>query len=122
MTQPSIGTDAEGKIRVVFPVSNPLPGIWAPTALSGFVVSMGLPDVVAERTVVQTVSTEVTRVQTQEVTRVQTQVQTQVQTLVTTRVTEVTVEVVPVWVYAVAAVAVIAVAAAATTALRTRRR
>ncbi len=122
MTQPSIGTDSEGKIRVVFPVSNPLPGFWAPTPLSGFVVSMGIPDVVAERTVVQTLRTEVTRVQTQEVTRIQTQVQTAIQTLVTTRVTEVTVEVVPVWVYALAAVAVIAVAAAATTALRARRR
>jgi hypothetical protein len=116
--QPSLAATADGKVRVFLPVAVPL-SLWGPsTNLPGFVVSLGLPDVVAERTVVQTVSTEVTRVQTQEVTRVQ----TQVQTLVTTRVTEVTVEVVPVWVYAVAAVAVIAVAAAATTALRTRRR
>jgi quinohemoprotein ethanol dehydrogenase len=112
LVQPSLAATADGKVRVFLPVAVPL-GRWGPTTnLPGFVVSLGLPDVVAERTVVQT----------QEVTRVQTQVQTQVQTLVTTRVTEVTVEVVPVWVYAVAAVAVIAVAAAATTALRTRRR
>jgi outer membrane protein assembly factor BamB len=117
---PSIGTDADGKIKLFLTVGG-APQAWGPY-LPGYIVAFGLPDVVAERTVVQTVSTEVTRVQTQEVTRVQTQVQTQVQTLVTTRVTEVTVEVVPVWVYAVAAVAVIAVAAAATTALRTRRR
>ncbi|MCS7129558.1 MAG: PQQ-binding-like beta-propeller repeat protein, partial [Candidatus Caldarchaeum sp.] len=122
MVQPSIATTADGKVRVLFPVSNPLPGFWAPTALSGFVVSMGLPDVVAERTVVQTVRTEVTRIQTQEVTRIQTQVQTQVQTVVTTRVTEVTVEVIPSWIYLVAAVAVVAVVGAVATAARARRR
>ncbi|MCS6769736.1 MAG: PQQ-binding-like beta-propeller repeat protein [Candidatus Caldarchaeum sp.] len=122
MVQPSIATTADGKVRVLFPVSNPLPGFWAPTALSGFVVSMGLPDVVAERTVqqtvVQTVRTEVTRIQT----AVETRVQTQVQTVVTTRVTEVTVEVIPSWIYLVAAVAVVAVVGAVATAARARRR
>ncbi|MEM4174531.1 MAG: hypothetical protein QXV14_08065, partial [Candidatus Caldarchaeum sp.] len=93
--------------------------LWGPsTNLPGFVVSLGLPDVIAERTVVQTLRTEVTRVQTQEVTRIQ----TQVQTLVTTRITEVAVEVIPSWVYVLAAVAVLAVVGAAATAARARRK
>jgi len=124
LVQPSIATDSSGKIRMFVPISIPLTR-WGPTTnLPGFVVSLGLPDVVAERTVVQTaVQTVVqTAVQTQVVTQLQTQVVTQVQTQVrvTTQVQEV--EVVPAWVYGVAAVAVVAVIAAATIAVRGRRR
>jgi outer membrane protein assembly factor BamB len=65
LVQPSLAATADGKVRVFLPVAVPL-GRWGPTTnLPGFVVSLGLPDVVAERTVVQTVRTEVTRVQTQ---------------------------------------------------------
>ncbi|MEM4334552.1 MAG: PQQ-binding-like beta-propeller repeat protein [Candidatus Caldarchaeum sp.] len=118
LVQPSLATTADGRIRLFLPVAVPL-SLWGPsTNLPGFVVSLGLPDVIAERTVVQTLRTEVTRVQTQEVTRIQ----TQVQTLVTTRVTEVAVEVIPSWVYVLAAVAVLAVVGAAATAARARRK
>ncbi|MCS7129615.1 MAG: PQQ-binding-like beta-propeller repeat protein, partial [Candidatus Caldarchaeum sp.] len=118
LVQPSVATTADGKVRVFLPVAVPL-ALWGPgTNLPGFVVSLGLPDVVAERTVVQTLRTEVTRIQTLEVTRIQ----TQVQTLVTTRVTEVAVEVIPSWVYVLAAVAVLAVVGAAATAARARRK
>ncbi|MEM4559810.1 MAG: PQQ-binding-like beta-propeller repeat protein [Candidatus Caldarchaeum sp.] len=114
LVQPSIASDSAGKIRLFVPISIPLTR-WGPTTnLPGFVVSLGLPDVVAERTIVQTLRSEVTRVQTQ--------VQTQVQTLVTTRVTEVAVEVIPSWVYVLAAVAVLAVVGAAATAARARRK
>ncbi|MEM4211095.1 MAG: PQQ-binding-like beta-propeller repeat protein [Candidatus Caldarchaeum sp.] len=118
LVQPSLATTADGRIRLFLPVAVPL-SLWGPsTNLPGFVVSLGLPDVIAERTVVQTLRTEVTRVQTQEVTRIQ----TQVQTLVTTRITEVAVEVIPSWVYVLAAVAVLAVVGAAATAARARRK
>jgi len=115
---PSVGTDADGKVKLFLTVGG-APQIWGPN-LPGYIVALGLPDVVAERTVVQTVRTEVTRVLTQEVTRVQTAVATQVVTQVQTQVREV--EVIPAWVYAVTGVAVVAVIAAATIAVRGRRR
>jgi outer membrane protein assembly factor BamB len=118
LVQPSLATTADGKVRVFLPIASPFT-LWAPV-IPGFVAALGLPDVVAERTVVQTVRTEVTRVLTQEVTRVQTAVATQVVTQVQTQVREV--EVIPAWVYAVTGVAVVAVIAAATIAVRGRRR
>ncbi|MEM4303073.1 MAG: hypothetical protein QW470_07655 [Candidatus Caldarchaeum sp.] len=117
---PSVGTDVDGKIRLFLAVGG-APQVWGPY-LPGYIVSLGTPDVMAERTVQQTVlqtlRTEVTHLQTV----VQTQVQTQVQTLVTTKVTEVVVEVIPTWVYLLAGVAVLTVAGAAIVAVRSRKR
>jgi outer membrane protein assembly factor BamB len=112
LVQPQIGVDADGnaKIFIVYGGANhPILGEvgYGSTVTPGGLVVLGLPEKIPQP-LVQTVTT--------------TAMQTLVQTLVTTKVTEVTVEVVPVWVYALAAVAVIAVAAAATTALRARRR
>jgi carbohydrate-binding DOMON domain-containing protein len=102
------------------PVSNSIAGIWGPHVLSGFVVALGLPEVIAERTVIQERTVVQTQVQTQVQTVVQTAVATQVVTQVQTQVREV--EVIPAWVYAVTGVAVVAVIAAATIAVRGRRR
>jgi outer membrane protein assembly factor BamB len=114
VTQVSIAADANGRIKIVVPVSNSLVGIWGPYPLSGYVVALGLPEVIAERTVVQEMTVVRTEVQTAVTTQVVTQVQTQIR--------EVEVEVIPVWVYAVAGIAVVAVIAAATLAARGRRR
>ncbi|MEM0384767.1 MAG: hypothetical protein QXV27_07975 [Candidatus Caldarchaeum sp.] len=113
---PSVGTDVDGKVKLFAAVGG-APQVWGPF-LPGYIVSLGLPEVVAERTVQQTVLQTVRT----EVTRVETRVQTQVQTLVTTRVSEVVVEVVPSWVFILAGVAVVAVAAAAATAARARKK
>ena len=118
LVQPQVGVDSDGKAKTFIIYGGANHAIlgevgYGSTVSPGGLIVLGLPEKIPQptvQTVVQTVRTEVTRVQTQ------------VQTLVTTKVTEVTVEVVPVWVYALAAVAVIAVAAAATTALRARRR
>ncbi|MEM4303070.1 MAG: hypothetical protein QW470_07635 [Candidatus Caldarchaeum sp.] len=115
LIQPQIGLDVDGKAKIFIIYGGANHGIlgevgFGSSVSSGGLVALGLPDVVAERTVqqtvFQTVRTEVTRVQT----------------LVTTRVTEVTVEVIPSWVYILAGVAVIAVAGAAATAARARKR
>ncbi|MEM2972769.1 MAG: hypothetical protein QXS50_01295 [Candidatus Caldarchaeum sp.] len=113
---PSVGTDVDGKVKLFAAVGG-APQVWGPF-LPGYIVSLGLPEVVAERTVQQTVLQTVRT----EVTRVETMVQTQVQTLVTTRVSEVVVEVVPSWVFILAGVAVVAAAAAAATAARARKK
>jgi outer membrane protein assembly factor BamB len=118
-TAPSIAADADGRVKLFLTPHATGVG-WGITAVPGFVVALGLPEVIAEKTVVQERTVVQTQVQTQVQTVVQTAVATQVVTQVQTQVREV--EVIPAWVYAVTGVAVVAVIAAATIAVRGRRR
>ncbi|MDJ0274922.1 MAG: PQQ-binding-like beta-propeller repeat protein [Aigarchaeota archaeon] len=111
---PSIAADVDGKVKLFLAVGG-APQIWGPQ-LPGFVVALGLPEVIAERTVIQ----ERTFIQIQTQTQVITQLQTSVVTQVQTQVREV--EVIPAWVYGTTGIAVIAAITAATIAIRGRRK